>query len=226
MRHWEALAQAAVDLKHQVSRPQGSNGRSLRSSRLGRQGAHLPSGPEVRAQPGPQTGVPRAAPRPRGCPPGNEGSAHGAATANVGLRRRGRQHLLAPLPARTRTRTGPCNIEANPCVRVKVRTARVGWRGGTAHILDDDDARQPALPWECCEPREPRESCVPGTVLQLFVNCRLTVNGEHGANATLPVAQGTSLGPEPEPKPLRSSTPFTPPPTGRIRSGPVPSGPV
>ena len=53
-----------------------------------------------------------------------------------------------------------------------------------------------------------------------------TVNGEHGANATLPVAQGTSLGPEPEPKPLRSSTPFTPPPTGRIRSGPVPSGPV
>ena len=118
------------------------------------------------------------------------------------------------------------NIEANPCVRVKVRTARVGWRGGTAHILDDDDARQPALPWECCEPREPRESCVPGTVLQLFVNCRLTVNGEHGANATLPVAQGTSLGPEPEPKPLRSSTPFTPPPTGRIRSGPVPSGPV
>ncbi len=35
------------------------------------------------------------------------------------------------------------NIEANPRVRVKVRTGPGGaWRGGTAHILDDDDARQ------------------------------------------------------------------------------------
>jgi deazaflavin-dependent oxidoreductase (nitroreductase family) len=31
------------------------------------------------------------------------------------------------------------NIEANPRVRVKVRS---GWRAGTAHILDDDDPRE------------------------------------------------------------------------------------
>jgi deazaflavin-dependent oxidoreductase (nitroreductase family) len=32
------------------------------------------------------------------------------------------------------------NIQANPHVRVKVRTrSGVGWRAGTAHILDDDD---------------------------------------------------------------------------------------
>jgi deazaflavin-dependent oxidoreductase (nitroreductase family) len=35
------------------------------------------------------------------------------------------------------------NIEANPRVRVKVQTGpRGAWRRGTAHILDDDDARQ------------------------------------------------------------------------------------
>ncbi len=35
------------------------------------------------------------------------------------------------------------NIEANPRVRVKVRTGPRGvWRGGTAHILDDDDPRE------------------------------------------------------------------------------------
>ena len=35
------------------------------------------------------------------------------------------------------------NIQANPSVRVKVRTASgVVWRTGTAHILDDDDARE------------------------------------------------------------------------------------
>jgi deazaflavin-dependent oxidoreductase (nitroreductase family) len=35
------------------------------------------------------------------------------------------------------------NIEANPRVRVKVRTGpRGGWRAGTAHILDDDDPRE------------------------------------------------------------------------------------
>jgi hypothetical protein len=34
------------------------------------------------------------------------------------------------------------NIEANPQVRVKVRTGSgVAWRAGTAHILDDDDPR-------------------------------------------------------------------------------------
>lgn len=35
------------------------------------------------------------------------------------------------------------NIEANPRVRVKVRTASgVGWRHGTARLLDDDDPRE------------------------------------------------------------------------------------
>lgn len=35
------------------------------------------------------------------------------------------------------------NIRANPRVRVKVRTqAGIGWRAGTAHILDDDDPRE------------------------------------------------------------------------------------
>ena len=35
------------------------------------------------------------------------------------------------------------NIQANPRVRVKVRTrSGVGWRTGTAHILDDDDPRE------------------------------------------------------------------------------------
>jgi deazaflavin-dependent oxidoreductase (nitroreductase family) len=35
------------------------------------------------------------------------------------------------------------NIEANPRVRVKVRSrSGVAWRAGTAHILDDDDARE------------------------------------------------------------------------------------
>ena len=35
------------------------------------------------------------------------------------------------------------NIQANPRVRVKVRTGSgVGWRAGTAHVLDDDDPRE------------------------------------------------------------------------------------
>lgn len=35
------------------------------------------------------------------------------------------------------------NIQANPRVRVKVRSgSRVVWRGGTARILDDDDPRE------------------------------------------------------------------------------------
>jgi hypothetical protein len=35
------------------------------------------------------------------------------------------------------------NIEADPRVRVKVRTrSGVGWRTGTAHIMDDDDPRE------------------------------------------------------------------------------------
>ena len=35
------------------------------------------------------------------------------------------------------------NIQANPRVRVKVRSrSGVGWRTGTAHILDDDDPRE------------------------------------------------------------------------------------
>jgi deazaflavin-dependent oxidoreductase (nitroreductase family) len=35
------------------------------------------------------------------------------------------------------------NIQANPRVRVKVRTpSGVGWRAGTAHIRDDDDPRE------------------------------------------------------------------------------------
>ena len=35
------------------------------------------------------------------------------------------------------------NIQANPRVRVKVRSGSgVGWRAGTAHILDDDDPRE------------------------------------------------------------------------------------
>jgi deazaflavin-dependent oxidoreductase (nitroreductase family) len=35
------------------------------------------------------------------------------------------------------------NIEANPRVRVKMRSGwRTRWRGGTAHILDDDDPLQ------------------------------------------------------------------------------------
>jgi deazaflavin-dependent oxidoreductase (nitroreductase family) len=35
------------------------------------------------------------------------------------------------------------NIRANPRVRVKVRTeSGVGWRAGTAHILDHEDPRQ------------------------------------------------------------------------------------
>ena len=35
------------------------------------------------------------------------------------------------------------NIEANPRVRVKVRSGSgVSWRAGTAHILDDDDPRE------------------------------------------------------------------------------------
>ena len=32
------------------------------------------------------------------------------------------------------------NIEADPHVRVKGSLARTGWRTGTAHVLDDDDA--------------------------------------------------------------------------------------
>jgi len=35
------------------------------------------------------------------------------------------------------------NIQANPRVRVKVRmSAGVGWRAGTAHVLDEDDPRE------------------------------------------------------------------------------------
>jgi deazaflavin-dependent oxidoreductase (nitroreductase family) len=35
------------------------------------------------------------------------------------------------------------NIQASPRVRVKVRTrSGVGWRTGTAHIMDDDDPRE------------------------------------------------------------------------------------
>ena len=35
------------------------------------------------------------------------------------------------------------NIEANPRVRIKVRTGPAGaWRAGTAHVLDDDDPRE------------------------------------------------------------------------------------
>jgi deazaflavin-dependent oxidoreductase (nitroreductase family) len=35
------------------------------------------------------------------------------------------------------------NIRANPRVRVKARTASgVGWRAGTAHVVDDDDPRE------------------------------------------------------------------------------------
>jgi deazaflavin-dependent oxidoreductase (nitroreductase family) len=35
------------------------------------------------------------------------------------------------------------NIQANPRVRVRFRTrSGVGWRAGTAHILDDDDPRE------------------------------------------------------------------------------------
>jgi hypothetical protein len=35
------------------------------------------------------------------------------------------------------------NIAANPRVRVKVRSGSgVGWRAGTAHILDADDPRE------------------------------------------------------------------------------------
>jgi deazaflavin-dependent oxidoreductase (nitroreductase family) len=35
------------------------------------------------------------------------------------------------------------NIRANPRVRVRFRTrSGVGWRSGTAHILDDDDPRE------------------------------------------------------------------------------------
>jgi deazaflavin-dependent oxidoreductase (nitroreductase family) len=35
------------------------------------------------------------------------------------------------------------NVQANPRVRVKVRTGSgVVWRAGTAHILDDDDPRE------------------------------------------------------------------------------------
>src|SRR5215471_15886037 len=35
------------------------------------------------------------------------------------------------------------NVRANPRVRVKVRSGSgVDWRTGTAHILDDDDARE------------------------------------------------------------------------------------
>jgi len=35
------------------------------------------------------------------------------------------------------------NIQANPRVRVKVRSGwRAHWRSGTAHILDDDDPRE------------------------------------------------------------------------------------
>jgi deazaflavin-dependent oxidoreductase (nitroreductase family) len=36
------------------------------------------------------------------------------------------------------------NIEANPRVRVKGSLARIGWRSGTAHILDDDDPAERA----------------------------------------------------------------------------------
>ena len=36
------------------------------------------------------------------------------------------------------------NIEANPRVRVKGTLTRSGWRTGTAHILDDDDAEERA----------------------------------------------------------------------------------
>ena len=35
------------------------------------------------------------------------------------------------------------NIEANPRVRIKVRTGLTGaWRGGTAYVLDEDDPRE------------------------------------------------------------------------------------
>ena len=34
------------------------------------------------------------------------------------------------------------NIEAGPRVRVKVSGLRTGWRAGTAHVVDDDDARE------------------------------------------------------------------------------------
>lgn len=34
------------------------------------------------------------------------------------------------------------NIEADPRVRVKGSLSRTGWRRGTAHILDDDDAEE------------------------------------------------------------------------------------
>ncbi|HEY6275137.1 MAG TPA: nitroreductase/quinone reductase family protein [Streptosporangiaceae bacterium] len=38
------------------------------------------------------------------------------------------------------------NVLGNPRVRVKIRTGSgVGWRAGTAHVLDDDDPRE--RPW-------------------------------------------------------------------------------
>jgi len=47
------------------------------------------------------------------------------------------------------------NIEANPRVRVKGSLARIGWRSGTAHILDDDD------PAERGADLEPQQSLAP-----------------------------------------------------------------
>ena len=51
------------------------------------------------------------------------------------------------------------NIEANPRVRVKVRSrSGVVWRAGTAHILDDDDPRERGR--RICEGNLARRLCV------------------------------------------------------------------
>ena len=51
------------------------------------------------------------------------------------------------------------NIQASPRVRVKVRSrSGVGWRTGTAHILDDDDPRERGR--RICEGNLMRRLCV------------------------------------------------------------------
>lgn len=51
------------------------------------------------------------------------------------------------------------NIQANPRVRVKVRTGSgVGWMAGTAHIVDDDDPRERQR--RICEGNLARRLCV------------------------------------------------------------------
>jgi hypothetical protein len=120
--------------------------RPRRTGRYGRvsisQGPdRLPAG-KARGQPGRPARVGTGDPAARRRPAGDDRAAHRAAAAHAHLRWAGRE-VFWLVAQRGRRADWVRNIQANPRVRVKVRSgSRVGWRAGTAHILDEDDPRE------------------------------------------------------------------------------------